>query len=232
MRILALDTSTEVAGVALLDGDRICFSHVFRHHANLSQRLLPSVQWLLTDAGLAFQDVGALVVGLGPGSFTGVRIGVTTAKVLAQVASLPVVGIGTLAAMAGAAAMCTGLLVCPAIDARKHEVYGALYRIGSEGPEEVLAPAALPAAKLAALVSQHGEPVLVCGTGAVRYRQEFEAALGARLRTVPGHDFPDPVVLAHLGRRRLERGERDDPIGLVPIYARPSEAERSLAGSA
>ncbi len=231
MRVLALDTSTEVAGVALLAEGRPRFSHSFLHRMDLSQRLLPSLQWLLADTGVPFSSIEALVVGRGPGSFTGVRIGVTTAKVLAQVTGIPLVGVGTLAAMAAAFEACRGLLVCPAIDARKHEVYGALYRMGEEGPVEVLAPRAMPAEALARCAAEYDEPVAVCGTGAARYRAALEAALGTRLRAAPGHDFPDPVVLAHLGLRRLARGERDDPLALVPIYARPSEAERNLQAS-
>lgn len=232
MRILALDTSTEVAGVAFLDGAQVRFSHTFLHRMDLSQRLLPALRWLLQDAGLSLQDADALAVGLGPGSFTGVRIGVTTAKVLAQVASLPIAGIGTLDVMAAAFSGCEGLLVCPAIDARKQEVYAGLFRMSAGAAVEVLPPQTTPAERLAGRLQEWAEPVLVCGTGSVRYREAFLAALGERLRSVDGHDFPDPVVLAHLGRRRLERGEQDDPLLLRPTYVRASEAERALGCAA
>lgn len=229
MKLLALDTSTEVAGVALLEGAQIRFSHTFLHRMDLSRRLLPAVRWLLGDAGVPFASVEGLVVGLGPGSFTGVRIGVTTAKVLAQAVNLPLVGIGTLETMAAALLPCAGRLVCPCIDARKSEVYTALYRLTPDGCEELMPPAALPADLLAARLDELDEEVIVCGTGSVRYAPTLAAVLGERLRRAPGHDFPDPAVLAHLGRRRLERGEREDPLRLTPIYARVSEAERSLA---
>ena len=229
MNILSLDTSTEVAGIAFLEDERERFSHAFHHRMDLSQRLLPALQWLLRGAGLGLEDVNALAVGLGPGSFTGVRIGVTTAKVLAQVTGLPLVGIGTLEVMAGALAPCRGALVCPCIEARKHEVSTALYRMGPDGPEEMLPARALPAGEMAAQLAATAEPVMLCGTGAVRYRATFESALGEHLRYARGHDFPNPVVLAHLGHRRLQEGRQDDPLALVPLYARPSEAERALA---
>lgn len=230
MKILAMDTSTEVAGIVLLEEGQVRFSHRFLHRMDLSKRLLPSLQWLLQDAGLALSDVDTLGVGLGPGSFTGVRIGVTTMKTLAQVNGLPVVGVGTLEVMAAGCAPCPGALVCPCIDARKQEVYAGIYRLTAAAPEELMAPAALPAAALALRLADFGKPAIACGTGAVRYHDVMAQALGDRLHYASGHDFPDPVALAHLALRRLERGERDDPLALVPVYARLSEAERNLAG--
>lgn len=229
MKILAVDTSTEVAGIALLDGRQVRFSHRFLHRMDLSQRLLPSLQWLLQDAGVALSEIDALGAGLGPGSFTGVRIGVTTMKTLAQVNALPIAGISTLAVMAAGCAPCAGALICPCIDARRQEVYAGIYRATGPEPEELMAPAALPAAVLATRLVGYGEPVLLCGTGVVRYQNVLRQALGDRFCYAPGHDFPDPEILAHLALARLERGERDDPLALVPIYARLSEAERNLA---
>ncbi|MDH7570822.1 MAG: tRNA (adenosine(37)-N6)-threonylcarbamoyltransferase complex dimerization subunit type 1 TsaB [Armatimonadota bacterium] len=229
MNLLALDTSTEVAGIALLEGDRVRFSLRLFHRMDLAARLFPALQWLMRDAGLSLADVHALAAGLGPGSFTGVRLGVTTAKILAQTAGLPVVGISSTHTMAAGLGCLTDALVCPCLDARKQEVYATLYRVRECSLEELFPPQALPPTLLAARLHALGETVWLCGTGALRYQAQLSSQLGERFHYVPGHDFPDPAVLAHLARARLSRGEHVDPVLLKPVYARVSEAERSLA---
>src|SRR5512136_810025 len=103
MLILALDTSGDVCTTAILNGTALVAQTVFRHRMDLLQRLAANVKWLLDDAGLSVQDVDAIAIALGPGSFTGLRIGVTTAKGLAYATGKKIVGLPTLDAIAGGA---------------------------------------------------------------------------------------------------------------------------------
>nr|WP_318381366.1 tRNA (adenosine(37)-N6)-threonylcarbamoyltransferase complex dimerization subunit type 1 TsaB [uncultured Enterobacter sp.] len=149
MRILAIDTATEACSVALLDNDttHAHFELCPREH---TQRILPLVQQTLNEAGVTLQQLDALAYGRGPGSFTGVRIGIGIAQGLALGAELPMIGISTLATMAqGAFRLCGATRVLAAIDARMGEVYWAQYERDEQGiwhgeeTEAVLKPEAV-----------------------------------------------------------------------------------------
>jgi tRNA threonylcarbamoyladenosine biosynthesis protein TsaB len=180
----------------------------------------------LRSAGCRLDDVGALAVAVGPGSFTGLRIGIATMKSLAFATGRPLVGVPTLDALAWTLPYAAPL-VCPVLDAKKNEVYAALYRT-REGrlcpclPARAQAPAAL-AAELAAAT---GEPVVFVGDAAALHAPVFRAALGDRAHVgPPGLRLPSAVTVAELGWAALERGEAVDPDVLVPLYVRRSEAE-------
>ncbi|OZB42500.1 MAG: tRNA (adenosine(37)-N6)-threonylcarbamoyltransferase complex dimerization subunit type 1 TsaB, partial [Alishewanella sp. 34-51-39] len=150
MKFLALDTSTEACSVALaLDGQILALDEVCPQQH--SKRILPMIQQLLADAGVSLNQLDGIIFGRGPGSFTGVRIGVSVAQGLAFGADLPVFGVSTLAAMAQAAAVQQNATeVIAAIDARMAEVYIAAFTLGEAGlmqaitPEIAAKPAALP----------------------------------------------------------------------------------------
>src|SRR3989338_5101174 len=160
MRVLAVETSTLAGGVALLDDERVVGQYLLDVRVTHSERLMVAVDRLLADAAWAAEDLQGLAVGVGPGSFTGLRLGLSTVKGLALALAVPVAAVPTLDAMA-AALPWASLPVCPVLDARKGEVYAALYRwdggeMRREGDYLAIAPDAL-AARLARpqlLVSQ------------------------------------------------------------------------------
>jgi len=125
---LALDTTTDISSIAITDGAEVLGEYNFLHRMDLSQRLMPSIVNLLKDCKLEMSDLRALGVSLGPGSFTGLRIGVVTAKTLAQTLGIPIAGIVTLDLLAHQFNYLSGALVCPLIKVRKGEVYYAFYR--------------------------------------------------------------------------------------------------------
>ncbi len=220
MRLLAVETSTAAGGVALLDGDRLRGECVLDVTATHSERLMPVIDRMLADAGWAPESLEALAVAVGPGSFTGLRIGLAAVKGLAVALGLPIAAVPTLDAMAAALPFAT-LPVCPVLDARKGEVYACLYRwdgqaMRREWDYSALAPEAL-AARLA-------EPVIVLGDGA-------RLVLSSHARLAPPHRrLPSPAAVGALGASHLAAGHRVPAADLVPIYLRPSEAELKRHG--
>ncbi|MGH7354415.1 MAG: tRNA (adenosine(37)-N6)-threonylcarbamoyltransferase complex dimerization subunit type 1 TsaB [Candidatus Rokuibacteriota bacterium] len=218
MRLLALETSTRAGGVALLDGDRLVAEYVLDVSVTHSERLLAAVDRVLDDAGWDRGDLAALAVSIGPGSFTGLRIGVSTAKGLAVALGVPIAAVPTLDAMA-ACVPWAALPVCPVLDARKGEVYASLYRWGTGGHRREWDYLALPPDELGARLDRLGTPVIVCGDGAASVRAAAAQPLPSPARV------PSPATVGSLGVERVRLGDVVKPADLVPLYLRPSEAE-------
>src|SRR5207245_6411196 len=197
MRVLAVVTSSLAGGVAWLDGERLVAEYLLDVSVTHSERLMSAVDRVLADARWTPRDLAGLAVAVGPGSFTGLRIAVSTAKGLALALGLPISAVPTLDAMA-AALPWAALPVCPVLDARKGEVYASLYRwdgaaMRREWEYLALAPEAL-AARL-------GEPTLLVGDGAPAVRSPHA-------RTVPPpRRLPSPACVGVLGLERRRRGE-------------------------
>jgi tRNA threonylcarbamoyladenosine biosynthesis protein TsaB len=228
-RLLALETSTLTGAVALLDGERLVAEARLQVAVTHGERLMAAIDGILAAARWTLADVEALAVAVGPGSFTGLRIGVSTAKGLAFATGRPLVGVPTLDALAWSLPFAAHP-VCPVLDARKGEVYAALYRTGA-GRLEPLRPArALAPGDLAAELAALGEPVILLGDGVEPSRAALLDALGPAARPAPpAFRVPSAASLADLAREALARGETADPAALVPLYVRPSEAELAEA---
>ncbi|MBI5167513.1 MAG: tRNA (adenosine(37)-N6)-threonylcarbamoyltransferase complex dimerization subunit type 1 TsaB [candidate division NC10 bacterium] len=193
--------------------------------ATHSERLLPSIHRLLSDAGLKIGDPDGIAVALGPGSFTGLRIGLSTAKGLALASGKPVVGVPTLEAMAWNLPFCP-YWICPILDARKKEVYCAIYRFHQDKLETIMGARSLSPQALLSLIR---EPTVFLGDGLVPYGCLLKEGLGDNALFAPlSKQGPSAANVAELGLWKLGRGEVVDPASLVPIYIRPSEAELKL----
>jgi tRNA threonylcarbamoyladenosine biosynthesis protein TsaB len=227
MIVLGMDTATAATAVALVHEGRAGGPHrLERRHdpppgarPGHATQLLALAAELLAEAGLRFADVERIAVGLGPGTFTGLRIGVATARALAQGGGADLVGVSTLRALALAAepAAPAGSGVLAVIDARRGEAFAAGWRDGAE----VLEPAALAPAALAERVRREGGAWLAVGDGAIRFRTDLE---GAGCQVPPDGSALHRVsagAICDLGRRAAQPIARDL---VVPDYLRLPDA--------
>jgi tRNA threonylcarbamoyladenosine biosynthesis protein TsaB len=215
MRVLAVETSTLAGGAALLDGGLVVGEYTLDVSLTHSERLMGAVDRLLSDAGWTVRDLEGLAVSVGPGSFTGLRIGLSTVKGLALALAIPIAAVPTLDAMATLLPF-AALPVCPVLDARKREVYASLYRWDGAGMRREWEYLALAPADLARRLD---EPVIVLGDAA----DQVDSPHARRIR--PPRRGPSPAAVGFLGHQRLAMGDTVAPADLVPIYLRPSEAE-------
>lgn len=221
MIVLGIESSSTHGGVALVGREGVIAEYVLNVEATYAERLMPAVDRVLQDARMTIPEVGGLAVSMGPGSFTGLRIGFSTVKGLALATGKPIVGVATLQAMAWGLPYCRYPL-CPMLDARKKEVYCALfeYRDG-----ELICVMEERALSPQALVAQINQPTLFIGDGWRVYGAFLRKALGGLAIPPPGSRGASPAAVADLGRQKLLKGERDPVDTLVPRYIRPSEAE-------
>jgi tRNA threonylcarbamoyladenosine biosynthesis protein TsaB len=221
MKLLTIDTSTNTCSVALSCDGRLVGEYLLDMQRTLSERLLAGVEMLLAGAGLTVQDVDGFGVALGPGSFTGLRVGIATVKGLAMATGKPVAGFSSLAMLAMNLPWADAP-VCPMFDARKKEVYTGLYRC------RVLPIPILPDCVISpeAFLEQLDGPVIFIGDGAERYREIIQSRLGDRARFTPASvTQPRAAAGAVLAETEFVRGRYVSPAALAPLYIRPSEAE-------
>lgn len=231
MKFLALDTSTEACSVALaLDGQILALDEVCPQQH--SKRILPMLQQLLSDAGVSLYQLDGIIFGRGPGSFTGVRIGVSVAQGLAFGADLPVFGVSTLVAMAQAAAVQQNATeVIAAIDARMAEVYIAAYTLDEAGLMQAITPeiAAKPAALPEVLTSlSFTSQVLGVGTGWQTYPQTLQQlapALIADSILYPSAQFMLPFASRAWQQQLFVSAEQAEP-----VYVRDEVTWQKLPG--
>lgn len=223
MIVLGIETATERLGAALIDGDRVFDRHTDSRSSHC-ELLAGFIGELTAEAGVEMAGIGGVAVSIGPGSFTGLRIGIATAMGLAYGLGIEAAGIDTLAAIA-AHAPGDGLL-CPLIDAKRREAYAAVYRVGAGMPETIIEPAALPLLKLGALIAGLGEPVRLTGPAAAMFHDQLSDAVGLDLPVVTGEAAkPSAVSVARLGLQVFAQGGGADPAQLTPLYLRRSDAE-------
>lgn len=194
MTVLGIETATERLSAALVTDDQRIFE---RHEDSRSahcELLAKFITELTAEAGITLDVVDGVAVSAGPGSFTGLRIGIATAMGLAYGLGVETCGIGTLDALAWNTGLREGL-VCPLIDAKRSEAYAAVFRMGSGRPVIVAEPAAIPVAGLAALLADLKEPVTVTGPAALKFRPLLENAGGP-----PPHLHPSGSIETLRGR--------------------------------
>lgn len=226
MPILALDTSAAVA-VSLTDDDGTVLAERSddqqRHHAEL---LTPMIAAVLADAGVDRRELTSVVVGTGPAPFTGLRVGLVTARTLALALAIPALGVPSLDTVASAASrrLPAGTDVVVATDARRREVYWSSYRLAGPGRIEVLVP---PSVGAAADVPVGG--ALVLGRGAELYRDAFAGVDGPAPDLLDGLRDPDPAELARLSLHRTHEVLDTEPLYLRrPDAVPPAERKRAL----
>ena len=225
MLILALDSSASPASAALLEDGKILSEFYINTKQTHSQTLMPMAEAVLRLSAKTLDDVDCLAVSAGPGSFTGVRIGVSCVKGLAMARNIPCAGVSTLRAMAENARGMDGV-VCAVMDARCGQVYNALFRVENGEIERLCADRALPISELYAECEAYGDKLLLVGDGAALCHKTF-SAFGARLLQ-PQQQFQRASGVAIAAQEQLCAGQTVTPDALMPIYLRLPQAEREL----
>jgi tRNA threonylcarbamoyladenosine biosynthesis protein TsaB len=223
MKILGIDTSTSCGSVGLIEDKEVISEYLLNIQVTHSERLLGATEFVLRGARCSVEEIEGWAIALGPGSFTGLRIGVSTVKGLAFATGKPVAGIPTLDVIASQIAP-TPYLICPILDARKKEVYTAFYRYG-EG-DSLRRQSEYRAISPDDLVRQIKERTIFVGDGAKTYGNFLLNRLGsfASFPSAPFHVSHGSMV-ARLGMELLKKGEHLNLSAFSPLYVRPSEAE-------
>ena len=224
MKILAVDTSQKTVSTALTENNVILadiFVNSGRHH---SEMLLPAIEEVFRLAGLEPDEVDLFAVTIGPGSFTGLRIGAATIKGLALATGKPVVGVSTLDVLALNSTPAGRRMICPMLDAQKNQVYTALYSptVGT-GMQKIREERIV---EVDGWLQELDADILFLGDGAVKYSPLIHRRFSSAACIAEGHqNHVKAAALAFLARDKFERGEQLDLLSFTPCYLRLSEAE-------
>jgi len=222
MQILGIETATWLGSIALVTESEVIAEYTLNIRRTHSERLMGMIARLLSDTDVALTDLDGIAVSIGPGSFTGLRIGLSTAKGLCFANDLPLTAVPTLEAMASRVCFAR-YPVCPLLDARKQEVYAAIYDVSEEAVREVLAPGTI---SIEHLLKQIPRPAIFSGDGTTIFRDRIREKLGDESFFVPSDiAHPDAASVARLGLSAFRKGEHAELVSLEPIYLRRSEAE-------
>ena len=225
MIILSIDSSTPVAGIAVSNDKQLLGEITLNTKNTHSEKLMPLVKHLLDELGLSVGNLDVIAVTQGPGSFTGLRIGMATAKGLAQGAGKKLIAVPTLDCLAQNLLHYPGI-ICPIMNAQKKQVYTAIYRSGREKLERLSDYQAIAAEQLAAQLKELNEDVWFVGDGVAAFADLFQELLGDACRFADGHNIlPRAGALAMLAAERAEQELFDDLYQAELIYIRKSEAE-------
>ncbi|MHB1717054.1 MAG: tRNA (adenosine(37)-N6)-threonylcarbamoyltransferase complex dimerization subunit type 1 TsaB [Acidimicrobiales bacterium] len=233
VNILAIESATDLAAVALQTADGSVTEVLGGEGRRHAEAIVPAIEEVCHRAGLSVRDVGLMAVDIGPGLFTGLRVGVATAKALAQALGIGVVGVRSLDILAATALAQGAGEVLAVVDARRGEVFAARYRRGPADPADPGAPPRrwAPAGLVDALMAEaprpggSGRPLVLVGDGAVRYRSLLGAVPDVELPGVDEPSTPAPSVLAAIARARIAAGVLPaDAAAVLPEYLRDADA--------
>ncbi|GAA0322827.1 tRNA (adenosine(37)-N6)-threonylcarbamoyltransferase complex dimerization subunit type 1 TsaB [Bacillus carboniphilus] len=224
MNVLAIDTSNYTLGVSIINEEKVIGEYITNLKKNHSIRVMPAIEGLLKDCDMTPQNIDKIVVAQGPGSYTGVRIGVTIAKTLAWSLQVPLVGVSSLKVLAASHLFYNGI-ICPLFDARRSQVYRGLYRYDQTELVSVVEDRLVLLPDLLEDLKSRKEPVLFVGADVGIHRELITQELGEQAQFVPiTHQNPRPSELAYMGLNK--EGVSGDAIhAFVPQYLRLAEAE-------
>ena len=226
MRILAIDTASEVASAAVVEDETLLGEYILNHKMTHSQKMMPMIENVLQNLELGVKDIDVFVAANGPGSFTGLRIGVAAIKGLAHAVNKPVVGISTLAGLAYNLPWAEHIIV-PIMDARRNNVYTASY-IWDEGFREIGEPEAISIEECIDSCSNFLDTIFV-GDGVKVYGDYIKERLGGHALLAPASAlWQRASSIAMLAMEKAKCGETQSYSELVPFYLRKSQAEREL----
>lgn len=222
MRILSIDTSTTYAGVAVVENENLVAECVMQFMATHSEKLLPEIIHLLETIRVPLESIDYYAVVAGPGSFTGLRVGISTLKGLAFVTGKKVVPVSSLEVIAHSFPFCK-YQICPLLDARKKEVFAALFKWDEDRISRLKEDSVLT---LDAIVEWIKERTVFTGSGAELYKDRLIEKLGEKaIFAFSPYFIPRPSAIAYIGLQKIKEGFSIHAKDLKPLYLRKSEAE-------
>ncbi len=227
MKILGVDSSGMVASVALVQDDIMVAEYSVNYKKTHSQTLLPMLDEVVKMAEIDLQDIDAIAVAAGPGSFTGLRIGSATVKGLGLALDKPIVSVPTCHALAYNLCMCVNKIICPIMDARRNQVYTGLYRFEDGNMQVVKNQDAMDISDLIEELNKIGVPVVFLGDGVPVFKKTIDEQLSCDYSYAPAHlNRQRAGAVATLGARYYAQGVYENPEEHKPVYLRKSQAER------
>ncbi len=226
LKVLAIDTASIVATAAIMDEHKLIGECILNHDKTHSQKMMPMIQQLFESTALTPKEIDVFAAANGPGSFTGLRIGVATIKGFAHALNKPVVGISTLDGLAYNLAFCQHI-ICPIMDARRQQVYNALYRCDNHTLRMLTPYRALSIEALVEELIQTDEKVIFTGDGVPVFDAYLKEKLQAKCNFAPtAIRMQRASSIGALAMQKALAGEVDDYMTFAPFYLRKSQAER------
>jgi tRNA threonylcarbamoyladenosine biosynthesis protein TsaB len=221
MLILGIESTTPQASVAIGSEQGVVASALVSRGAGYNEFLLPAVRFCLEQSGLGYRNLGGIAVSLGPGLFSGMRVGVATAKALAQTLSVPIVGMASLDLLAYDVRYSEKTIIAT-LDARRGEIFHASYRSSPGGIQRMSKYAVERPEQLAVGLTSRPEEVLLVGSGGLIYRDVFQELGSVVELGTTSHAFPNACSLVELALPRMFREDFDSLYDLNPLYLRHS----------
>lgn len=228
MKLLAIDSSGMVASVAVLSEDKLIGEYTINNKKTHSQTLLPMIDEMMKMIGMEIDEMDAIAIAAGPGSFTGLRIGSATAKGLAFALNKPIISVPTLEAMAYNL-FGTSQLLCPIMDARNKQVFTGMYRYEGDKLVQVMEQTVMAVEDLCSKINEMNVETIFLGDGVDVYRDMLQEKISTSIRFAPAHlKNQRASAVAMCGFRLYQEGKVDTADSHVPEYLRLSQAEREM----
>lgn len=227
MKVLGIDTSTLMSTCAVLDGDKLIGEYSLSQDMSHSEKLVPMVKEVLDSLKLTVNDIDLFSVAKGPGSFTGLRIGIATMKAFAHLTDKPIVGVSTLEALAYN--LSNNEIVVPMIDARRDRVYTGIYKWKGSDLETLMSPCVLEVEELLFRLNKDHENIVVNGDGSIVFKKLIKDILKDKVRfSTVGQNMSRASSICELALLKYQEGEVDDYYTLAPDYLLETQAQREL----
>lgn len=229
MKILGIDSSGLTASAAIVSEDILVAEFTVNNKQTHSQTLLPMIDQVIKMSGIGLEELDGIAVAAGPGSFTGLRIGSSTAKGMALALNKPIISVPTLEGMAYRMAGCSGV-ICPLMDARRNQVYTGIYRVSGNRLECLLEQSAVDILEIVEKINEYSENVVFLGDGVPVHRAVLEERITVPYQFAPLHlNRQSAAAVAALGVVYMAEGRMEDAKDHKPVYLRKSQAERERA---
>lgn len=227
MKLLAIESSAIVASIAIAEDDRLICEYTSNHKKTHSQTLMPMIEAVSQLIELDLKELDAIAIANGPGSFTGLRIGVATAKGLAHALDIPIVPVGTLDALAYNMGP-TDQLICPMMDARRNQVYTALYKYEHHQFTPILPSTVVPIETIFNIIKGRHEQVIFLGDGVAPHMEKIQNNFAKEEYVLAplNNNIQRAASVAALGMNYAKEGKGESYMHFAPIYLRKSQAER------